>query len=78
MSAATTKRGPGRPRSERDATGKPARLRLSWVEAAGQAQSAAFADEAPALRVLAAWARNECTPSSLRIDRKTVKGWAPI
>lgn len=78
MSAATTKRGPGRPPSEKDATGKPARLRLSWVTSQQRAECELFGDEAPALRLLAAWARNDCTPKTLRIDRKTVQGWAPI
>lgn len=79
-----TKRRPGRPAStDRAPDGQPARVRLLWVGTDGKAfgpvteQCEKFSSADAALRLLAAWAKHQCVPPSLRIERKTAAGWEP-
>jgi hypothetical protein len=61
-----------------------ARVRLLWhdsgcaVPALDGPKVELFSGEVGALRLLAAWARNNCTPADLRIERKGVAGWVAV
>lgn len=73
-------RGPGRPKAERAACGRPARVRLTY----GQHQNPEvekqdlFASPEVALRLVISWARNDCMPPGLKAELRGVKGWGPL
>lgn len=76
------KRGRGRPPSkDRAPDGLPARVRLLWVNHGTThpgAQCELFSSDAAALRLVAAWARRDCVPQGLTVERKGAAGWVAV
>lgn len=76
MSATTTPARRGRPPvKDRAPDGMPARVRLKWCHGTQGDQCELFSSDTAALALLAAWARRDCIPRGLTVERKTAAGW---